>query len=54
MDDELGPIRENNTWELIDLPNDYNIGLKWLYNIKKDAEGNLAKHKKRGQWPKDT
>jgi hypothetical protein len=24
-DDELGSIRENNTWELADLPNDHKV-----------------------------
>jgi hypothetical protein len=29
MDDELGSIRDNNTWKLIDLPNNHKaIGLK--------------------------
>jgi hypothetical protein len=48
MDDELGSIHKNNTWELIDLPSDHRaIGLKWVYKIKKDAKENLVKHKAR-------
>jgi hypothetical protein len=48
MDEELGSIRDNNTWKLVDLPNNHKaIGLKWVYKIKKDAEGNLVKHKER-------
>jgi hypothetical protein len=48
MDDELGSIRDNNTWKLVDLPNKHKgIGLKWVYKIKKDAEENLVKHKAR-------
>jgi hypothetical protein len=48
MDDELGSIRDNNTWNLVDLPNNHKaIGLKWVYKIKKDAKGNLVKHKAR-------
>jgi hypothetical protein len=48
MDEELGSIRDNNTWKLVDLPNNHKaIGLKWVYKIKKDAEGKLVKHKAR-------
>jgi hypothetical protein len=48
MDDELGSIRDNNTWKLVDLPNNHKaIGLKWVYKIKKDAEEKLVKHKAR-------
>jgi hypothetical protein len=48
MDDELESICNNNTWKLVDLPNNHKaIGLKWVYKIKKDAEGNLVKHKAR-------
>jgi hypothetical protein len=48
MDDELGSIRENNIWKLVDLPNNHKaIGLKWVYKIKKDAEGKLVKYKAR-------
>ncbi|XBI97093.1 hypothetical protein VPH35_033289 [Triticum aestivum] len=46
MDEELGSIRDNYTWELADLPNGHNaIELKWVYKVKKDAKGNLVKHK---------
>jgi hypothetical protein len=32
MDEELGSIRDNNTWKLVDLPNNHKaIGLKWVY-----------------------
>jgi hypothetical protein len=48
MDDELESIRDNNTWKLVDLPNNHKaIGLKWVYKIKKGAEGKLVKHKAR-------
>lgn len=46
MDEELGLIRDNDTWELADLPNGHNaIELQWVYIVKKDAEGYLVKHK---------
>ena len=46
MDEELWSIRDNDTWELADLPNRHNaMELKWVYKVKKDAKGNLVKHK---------
>ena len=48
MDEELGSIRDNETWSLVDLPNGQKaIGLKWVYKLKKDAEGKVIKHKAR-------
>ena len=48
MEDELGSIRENETWCLVDLPNGQKaIGLKWIYRLKKDTEGKIVKHKAR-------
>jgi hypothetical protein len=48
MDEKLGSIRDNNTWKLVDLPNNHKtIGLKWVYKIKKDAKEKLVKHKAR-------
>jgi hypothetical protein len=48
MDEELGSIRDNNTWKLVDLPNNHKaIGLKWVYKINKDAKEKLVKHKAR-------
>jgi hypothetical protein len=48
MDDELGSIRDNDTWKLVDLPNNHKgIGLKWVYKIKKGVEGKLVKYKAR-------
>ena len=39
MDEELGWIHDNNTWELVDLPDNHEIiELKWIYMINKDAE----------------
>jgi hypothetical protein len=48
MDEELVSIHDNNTWELIDLPNDHKaIELKWVCKMKQDDEGKLLKHKAR-------
>lgn len=46
MLNEMQCIEENETWELTDLPAvKCPIGLKWVYKIKKDAAGNVIKHK---------
>lgn len=48
MLDEIASIEENNTWRLVDLPSGHRaIGLKWVFKLKKDAEGRVAKHKAR-------
>nr|GEV03592.1 ribonuclease H-like domain, reverse transcriptase, RNA-dependent DNA polymerase [Tanacetum cinerariifolium] len=45
---ELDSINRNNTWELTTLPKGHKaIGLKWVFKTKKDANGNIIKHKSR-------
>nr|GFA74006.1 ribonuclease H-like domain, reverse transcriptase, RNA-dependent DNA polymerase [Tanacetum cinerariifolium] len=43
---ELDFINRNNIWELTTLPTEA-IGLKWVFKTKKDANGNIIKHKAR-------
>jgi hypothetical protein len=48
MLNELRSIEENQTWVLTDLPLGRRaIGLKWVFNVKRDEHGNIAKHKAR-------
>lgn len=48
MQQEIDAIEKNNTWRLVDLPPGHKpIGLKWVYKLKKDASGNVVKHKAR-------
>ncbi|GKB03067.1 retrovirus-related pol polyprotein from transposon TNT 1-94 [Tanacetum coccineum] len=48
MNGELEVVKNNNTWELVDLPVDkYAIGLKWIFKTKFMADGNTQKHKAR-------
>lgn len=48
MDDELGSIRGNGTWEFATLPRGHRaIGLKWVFKVKKDPDDNVIKHKAR-------
>lgn len=42
---EIDSIERNNTWTLTELPSDHKvIGLKWIFKLKKDAEGIIIKH----------
>nr|GEX41182.1 ribonuclease H-like domain, reverse transcriptase, RNA-dependent DNA polymerase [Tanacetum cinerariifolium] len=48
MKDELDSINRNNTWKLTSLPPGHKeIGLKWVFKTKKDADGKIIKHKAR-------
>ncbi|XP_076937607.1 uncharacterized protein LOC143605339 [Bidens hawaiensis] len=43
---ELDSINRKKTWILTDLPKDHKaIGLKWVFKTKRDASGNIIKHK---------
>jgi hypothetical protein len=43
---ELASIEENNTWSLTELPAGKKpIGLKWVFKLKRNADGNVLKHK---------
>lgn len=48
MDEEWQSLIENHTWELTELPQDRKaIGSKWVYKIKRDAQGKFVKFKAR-------
>lgn len=48
MEKEIESIEKNNTWELSTLPTGQKvIGLKWIFKLKKDADGRIVKHKAR-------
>ncbi|XP_074355903.1 putative mitochondrial protein AtMg00820 [Apium graveolens] len=45
---EMDTIERNDTWVLIELPPGHKpIGLKCVFKLKKDSEGNIVKHKAR-------
>lgn len=45
---EMDTIEKNDTWVLTELPPGHKpIGLKWVFKLKKDSEGNIVKHKAR-------
>lgn len=48
MEEEMGSIVDNQTWELTSLPMGHlAIGLKWVFKVKRDPAGNYLKHKAR-------
>ena len=48
MDEEFASLLENGTWELEKLPDGFKaLPMKWVYNIKRDANGNIERHKAR-------
>lgn len=48
MSREMESIEKNNTWQLTGLPKGHKaIGLKWIYKLKKDADGKIVKYKAR-------
>jgi hypothetical protein len=45
---EMKSIEDNATWFLTDLPPGWGeIGPKWVFKVKCDEQGNIAKHKAR-------
>lgn len=48
MNNEITALEENNTWELVDLPQGVKpIGCKWIYKLKLKADGSVERHKAR-------
>jgi len=48
MDDEFQPLRENETWELVNESTATNlISGKWVYRLKRGADGRITRYKAR-------
>ena len=48
MNEEIGAIERNDTWELVDLPQGKEvIGVKWVYKTKSNIEGKIERHQAR-------
>lgn len=46
--DEIFSIEKNDTWDLVELPAGVKpIGLKWVFKIKRNADGSISKYKAR-------
>jgi hypothetical protein len=48
MRNEVNSIEQNQTWELVDMPQGHRpITLKWVFKLKKGETGEVVKHKAR-------
>lgn len=48
MNEEIRSIEKNNTWELTTLPHGQKaIGVKWIYKIKRNVQGEIERYKAR-------
>lgn len=48
VDEELNSLKENETWELVTLPNGrIPIKCKWVFTVKEDGDGNVNRYKAR-------
>ena len=48
IDNEMNSLRENRTWDLVDLPEGKNVvGSQWVFKEKRGANGEITKYKAR-------
>lgn len=48
MENEIEQIQQTNFWEVVPPSKNKNIiGVKWIYTLKLNVDGNIAKHKAR-------
>jgi hypothetical protein len=48
MQEEIDSVKQNQTWELANLPQGHRaITLKWVYKLKQNEAGEIVKHKAR-------
>jgi len=48
MEEEIEEIENNDTWELVDLPQGKEvIGVKWVYKTKSNVDDKIERHKER-------
>ena len=48
MNEEIGAIEKNETWEVADLPKGHKtIGVKWVYKKKMNPKGEVERYKAR-------
>ena len=46
MKDEMKSMKDNDVWDLIELPKGAKlIGCKWIYKTKQDSKGNVERYK---------
>lgn len=48
MQDKFDALKSQGTWELVPQPSDQTIiGSKWVYKVKKNSDGSVARYKAR-------
>ncbi|KAM1260029.1 hypothetical protein ACFX2J_039256 [Malus domestica] len=48
MKEEIAALHSQGTWSLVSLPSQKNlVGCKWIFKIKKNSDGSIARHKAR-------
>ena len=48
MQEEINALHKQGTWTLVTMPPDKNlVGCKWVFKLKKNSDGSLARHKAR-------
>jgi len=48
MKDELKFMKDNDVWDLVELPKRKKlIGCRWMFKTKKDSKGNVERYKAR-------
>lgn len=48
MKEEIEKLQKRDTWKVVPRPKNANIvGSKWVYRLKKDANGNVTSHRAR-------
>ena len=46
MEKEIESLRDNDVWELADLPKGRkSVGSEWIFQVKTDAEGSVERFK---------
>ena len=46
MEQEMKSLRDNRTWDLVELPRDgKTVGSKWIYKVKIKADGSIERYK---------
>ena len=47
-DSKYQSLLQNETWQLVELPKGKNvIGCKWVFKVKRNAEGDVSRYKAR-------
>ena len=48
MEEELKSMKDNEVWDLVELPKGIKtIGCKWIFKTKHDSKGNVKRYKVR-------